>query len=296
MIGLHDEENHYMREWRFMIEKFSATILVDDQSDGSALKNEHGFSVWIEADEKRILFDTGQSDASIYNAERLGISLHLTDQVILSHGHYDHTGGLPELVKRNPSLFVFSHPDVFMPRYSRQFDGKMKPIGISREAENALNQVDKFNFSVTAPIRLSGNIGISGPVPRVVRSEDTGGAFFLDPLGKNPDPIHDDMAMWFSTAEGLIIVTGCCHSGLMNTVKYIQSLNVDKSLYAIIGGFHLSRASAGRLRETCDFLQSTGVRRIMPCHCTGENATEALETRFGQKIKGGKTGARFFLQ
>jgi 7,8-dihydropterin-6-yl-methyl-4-(beta-D-ribofuranosyl)aminobenzene 5'-phosphate synthase len=279
-----------------LIEKFAATILIDDQSDEPAMKGEHGFSVWIEADDKRFLFDTGQSAAFFYNAEKLGISPHLADMLVLSHGHYDHTGGLPELVKRNPSLFVSSHPDVFMPRYSRQFDGKMKPIGISKDAENALNQVDKFNFSVIAPLHLSAGIGISGPVPRVVRSEDTGGAFFLDPLGKNPDPIHDDMAMWFSTTEGLIIVTGCCHSGLMNTIKLIQSLNVGKPLYAIIGGFHLAIASPERLRETCDFLQSTGVRRIMPCHCTGNGATLALEARFGQKIKRGKTGARFFLQ
>jgi 7,8-dihydropterin-6-yl-methyl-4-(beta-D-ribofuranosyl)aminobenzene 5'-phosphate synthase len=275
-----------------MIKKFLATILVDDHSDHPALRSEHGFSVWIEADGYCILFDTGQSDLFIRNAEILGIDLHSADLLILSHGHYDHTGGIPELVKYNSSLFAYCHPDVFIPRYCRQMDGIMKPVGINKESENALNRINNCIFHVIGPLYLSANIGITGPIPRRVAFEDTGGPFFVDPLAKNPDSIEDDMAMWVSTDDGLVIVTGCCHSGLINTINHIRSLKNNMPVYAIIGGLHLSQACSGRIESTCDYLQSIGVQRIIPCHCTGKNAIETLEMRFGQKVEQGKAGSR----
>jgi 7,8-dihydropterin-6-yl-methyl-4-(beta-D-ribofuranosyl)aminobenzene 5'-phosphate synthase len=276
-----------------MIKKLSATILVDDHSGRPELHCEHGFSIWLEADGHSILFDTGQSGMFIRNAESLGIIPHFAELLVLSHGHYDHTGGIPELLKRNSSLFVYCHPDTYIPRYSRQMDGMMKPIGINEQSENALNRIDDCVFRVTGPIYLSADMGITGPIPRRAAIEDTGGSFFIDPLSKNPDPVEDDQAMWFSTAQGLVVVTGCCHSGLINTISYIKSLTGNKPLHTVIGGLHLLRASIGRIESTCNYLQSTGIKRIMPCHCTGENAIEALKMRFGQKVEHGMTGAHF---
>ena len=278
-----------------MMKNFSATILVDDYADNLTLKNEHGFSAWIEAEGRRILFDTGQSDIFIQNACALGVDPQSADMVILSHGHYDHTGGIHELVKRNDSLFIYCHPDVFIPRYNRQMNGLIKQIGIDRKSEDALKWIDNRIFYTTGPLYLSANIGITGPIPRRIPFEDNGGSFFLDPLAKNTDPLEDDMAMWFSTAEGLVIVTGCCHSGLINTIHYIRSLTGNRSVYAILGGFHLLQASSERIESTCDYLKSTGVKRIIPCHCTGKAAMEIFESRFGQKVERGKVGARFFI-
>jgi len=124
-----------------MIGNLNITILVDNQSSKAELHSEHGLSLWIEADDKRILFDTGQSEMLIRNAKVLGIDLRTADTLVLSHGHYDHTGGVAAVLDLNPEISVYCHPGVFMPRYSRQPDGKMKPVGINAKASNDLHKI-----------------------------------------------------------------------------------------------------------------------------------------------------------
>lgn len=117
-----------------MIEKLSITVLLDNVSHSEGLLCEHGLALWIVAGGRRILFDTGQSEMLIRNAEVLGIDLRTADTLVLSHGHYDHTGGVADVLDLNPEISVYSHPGIFMPRYSRQPDGKMKPVGIATQA------------------------------------------------------------------------------------------------------------------------------------------------------------------
>jgi 7,8-dihydropterin-6-yl-methyl-4-(beta-D-ribofuranosyl)aminobenzene 5'-phosphate synthase len=140
---------------------------------------------------------------------------------------------------------------------------------------------------------MSDDIGITGPIPRITTFEDTGGAFFLDLEARKPDPIVDDLAMWFSTAKGLVVVTGCCHSGLVNTIRYIQSLTEGIPLHSVVGGLHLVNASPARLSATCDFLQTCPLNSIIPYHCTGDGAVVSFEKLYGQKCIRGKVGDTF---
>lgn len=272
-----------------MIEKLKITILIDDRSDHPELISEHGLSFWIEADNRRFLFDTGQSNALLQNARNLGIDLRTADAVVLSHGHYDHTGGFSSILELAPAVPVYCHPGVVMPRYSLQLDATVRSIGVPPSFSTALFKSDRVRW-VSGPTHLSADIGITGPIPRISAFEDTGGGFYLDPEATKPDPIDDDLSMWFETAAGLVIITGCCHSGVVNTLTYIKKLTEGKRLHAVVGGFHLVNASPERIVATCDFLRLHELRRIGPCHCTGDKAIECMKREFARETTVGKVG------
>lgn len=274
-----------------MISKLIITIIVDNMSETSELKSEHGLSIWVEADGRKILFDTGQSDILIHNAEQLGIDLATADALVLSHGHYDHTGGVEPVIARNTSIAIYCNSGVFIPRYSRQSDGRMKPIGITRKSSKALQKVSDNIHWVDKPLMLADDIGITGPIPRVTDCEDTGGNFFYDLEGTKPDPVSDDLAVWLQTSKGLCVLTGCCHSGLVNTIEYISLLTAQTPVHSVIGGFHLLNASSERMENTCDYLHDWNVKRIVSCHCTGEKAVEYLRSQFNDRVQIGRVGS-----
>lgn len=273
-----------------MITILKITIIVDNISSDPGLLSEHGLSLWIEADTRRILFDTGQSEILIHNAQKLGIDLSTADTLILSHGHYDHTGGVAALLRFNPAFTVYAHPGIFVTRFSKQSDGSMKPVGIPAESLSALTGVSDQIRWINKPKLLSDDIWITGPVPRNNTFEDTGGAFYFDTEAKAVDPIADDLSIWFRTVKGLCVVTGCCHSGIVNTLSYIQSIEKNAQIDTIIGGMHLRDAPSLRMEKTCEYLQAISVNKIVPCHCSGEHAIMHLTKRFNQKIIPGMTG------
>ncbi|MDD5451902.1 MAG: MBL fold metallo-hydrolase [Desulfovibrionales bacterium] len=216
---MHIEKTSSMNAHRFRI-----TILVDNQA-APGLMSEHGLSLWIEAEDKRILFDTGQGSALAANASVLGVDLSEIDILVLSHGHYDHTGGIPQLLKVNKKVEAYCHPGVVQPRYAIR-DGTPKPIQMPRESIVSINKLPAQRLHwVSQPLLLSERIGITGPIPRQTSYEDTGGPFFLDPEGRRVDPIDDDLALWVQTEDGLVICVGCCHAGLVNTLNHVRRLN-----------------------------------------------------------------------
>ncbi len=259
-----------------MIDTLRITILVDDDLSAVGLPSEHGLSFWIEADGRRILFDTGQSDLFARNARALGIDIADVETLVISHGHYDHTGGVATVLKRQPSPTVYCHPGVFSPRYSQKPDGSMKPVGMANAGSEALHRiVDSIRWT-NAPLFLSEDIGITGPIPRTDPADDAGGTFYLDPDGIRPDPIDDDLSMWFRTSEGICVVTGCCHAGLVNTLRYIRTLLPGEHIHSVIGGFHLLHATTDRINQIGSFLESLSVRSVVPIHCSGEEAVRVL--------------------
>jgi 7,8-dihydropterin-6-yl-methyl-4-(beta-D-ribofuranosyl)aminobenzene 5'-phosphate synthase len=267
-----------------MIHNLTITILMNNQSGSKQLLSEHGLSIWIEADKQRILFDTGQSGSFISNAISLGIDLRSLDMIVLSHGHYDHTGGIASLFKTTPPPVIYCHPGIVVPRYSRQADGSLKSIGISRENAATLdNNIDRIKW-ITGPVYITADIGITGPIPRISPVENTGGTFFLDPEGNTPDPIIDDLALWVKTESGLVVITGCCHSGIINTLTFIQSVTGTLPVHAVLGGFHLVHASQERIDSTCDFFRKSSISRILPFHCTGELAVRNMQQQLGRGV------------
>ncbi|MFZ2955301.1 MAG: MBL fold metallo-hydrolase [Candidatus Ozemobacteraceae bacterium] len=268
---------------------FKLTILVNDHAP-HGLTIEHGLAFWIETDGRHILFDTGQGKALEPNALALGIDLSRTDILIISHGHYDHTGAMELVLKHAPHARIYAHPGIIQPRYSIR-EGVAKPVQIPDRAKSALEKHPKEQWiRVTQPVYLSENIGITGPIPRLTVFEDPGGPFFLDPEGRQPDPIVDDQALWVRTSEGTVVIVGCCHSGLINTLTQICNLTHEKKIRAVIGGLHLLSADTKRLSQTFAGLREIAPGLMIPCHCTGDQALKSLLEAFGNIVEPGMTG------
>ena len=259
-------------------------VLVEDtvRFDVPGLRGEHGISLLIEHAGKRLLFDVGQSGLFIDNARLLGASLDSIDALVLSHGHYDHTGGLPNAIDllEGRGTRLVAHPEVFEAKVRENGESIGSPIGFS-EAEKA------FNLELTAELLELGNgIYFTGEVPQdYERPEPLG--YRLRDGARIPDELRDDASLIFDTEEGAIVVTGCAHAGIVNIARYAADVT-GKPVHALVGGFHLVNASEERLTRTVAAFKEMEVDRILPGHCTGHVAVCRLAAELGaQKIDTG---------
>lgn len=266
------------------------TIVVDKHGCGDLLE-EHGFAAWLETPDHRILFDTGQGQALALNAATLGCDLGQINTLVLSHGHYDHSGALSRVLGKAPACRVFCHAGALVPRYSVRPGETPRKISVAAADRETIRALPAGQVHwVAGPQSVARGIHLSGPIPRVHPLEDTGGPFFLDADGRRPDPLDDDLALWIATDRGLIILTGCCHAGLINTVDHIRSVSGINRVFGIIGGLHLLNAFPARLEVTCAALQQWQPEFVIPCHCTGEEATAALRKALGTSVSRGYAG------
>jgi 7,8-dihydropterin-6-yl-methyl-4-(beta-D-ribofuranosyl)aminobenzene 5'-phosphate synthase len=250
------------------------TVLIDNKTSRPDLKAEHGLSLWIEYREKRILFDTGQTDFLLENAEKLDIDLTLTDAIVISHGHYDHTGGLKYVLDIAAEAKIYLHPDAVGEKFSRKTSGA-KSIGMSDDTKKAI-QGRNITWSA-APAQLFPGITVTGRIPRITNYEDIENAFFTDMACRKADELPDDQALFIKSPLGMIIVLGCAHSGVINTIEYITKLSGENKITAVIGGMHLVSAGTDRILRTIDALKKLDSRKIAPLHCTGQNAQNKIK-------------------
>ncbi|MDT9546517.1 MAG: MBL fold metallo-hydrolase [Chlorobium phaeovibrioides] len=272
-------------------EEIRISVIVDN-TPLSGFSSEHGFSLWIEAGGSTLLFDTGRATAFASNLRQLDIELSRANMLVLSHGHYDHTGGVAHVLQEVPAMKVCMHPGALTRRWSIR-EGVAKPTDMpadGKEAIRALNPSQILN--ATGPMEILPGIWVTGPVPRVSKFEDPGGPFFLDTEGAAPDAIEDDLSLWIKTTEGLVIIAGCCHSGLVNTINYIRTVSGEKRIASVVGGLHLSSATTERLENTVQALKKFSIGRIHTSHCTGNEATELFAHRLGCPVSATAAGLR----
>jgi 7,8-dihydropterin-6-yl-methyl-4-(beta-D-ribofuranosyl)aminobenzene 5'-phosphate synthase len=272
-----------------MVETARITILADNQA-GGGLRAEHGLSLWIEVAGRRILFDTGQGAVLGDNATKLGIDLGTAENVVLSHGHYDHTGGLALLAHRSSTFQLHAHPSLLLPRYSIRGQA-VRDIAIPESGRLALQCLPRERIHwTTAATEISPGVGITGPIPRATDYEDSGGPFFLDRERRRRDPVEDDQALWIRTPLGLVVALGCGHSGVVNTLNHVIQVAGTPRIHAVMGGFHMSEASATRIERTLRALAEMAPDWVVPCHCTGEKTVERFKRMLGDRLVPGRAG------
>jgi 7,8-dihydropterin-6-yl-methyl-4-(beta-D-ribofuranosyl)aminobenzene 5'-phosphate synthase len=256
------------------------TVLVDNRTASGNLAHEHGLSLWVEAGQSRVLIDTGESGAFLGNADALGIDVGEAQTIALSHGHYDHSGGLAAALRAAPEARLYLHPAALQPRFARRRRGRPQSIGMpaaSRDA--ALAAADRIVWT-DEPSELAPGIWCTGPVPRDEAREPGDPDFFFDTGCTMPDPVPDDQSFWIDTPEGLWVILGCAHSGVLATLEYIDTLTGTRPLSRLIGGTHLMVAPSDRVALVAADLERRAPAVLAPCHCTGRLAHARLKRTF----------------
>lgn len=270
----------------------NVTVLVDNMAGSGPVLGEWGLSFFIETDQRRILLDTGAGHAFLGNTRALNVDLAKTDVVVISHEHDDHTGGLEQILQASGPVDLYVHPEAFAMRYWKEGSQAFKhSMPLSREQ---LRHRVRRLVETKGPMLISDGVMVTGQIPRVSGFEDTGVTeyAFLDENLKVPDPILDDQSIFFRVPQGVVILLGCGHAGIVNTMHYIAGLLGEQRIFAVIGGTHLLAASPGRLQKTIEALKQYDVQKIMLSHCTGVQAYVELAKAFPGRCSWPASGTR----
>jgi len=279
-----------------MSETIIITVLVDDSVHGRELVAEHGLAFHVQAGADSLLFDTGQSALLVQNAKCLGVDLSRLRAITLSHGHYDHTGGLHAVWALAPGAELYAHPAALARRFVRNPDATTRDVGISERSREAIQAHAPQLHRTAMPSEALKNFFLTGEIPRTTAFEDMGIHFVLDEAGTQPDPIMDDQALFFDTQDGVVVLLGCAHAGVVNTLRHIRRLTHDRPIHAVLGGMHLLAAGPERMAHTVEALRELDVQRMAPAHCTGAVATARLWSEFPQTCAACSVGSRFVFE
>jgi 7,8-dihydropterin-6-yl-methyl-4-(beta-D-ribofuranosyl)aminobenzene 5'-phosphate synthase len=260
------------------------TCLIDNSvKPSSPFWGEHGLSFCLEIDQKSVLFDTGRSEMVLsHNLGLLGKCLRNAVALILSHAHLDHTGGLSGVLTQKPGLPLYASPDIFRPRFKLHED-KYESIGLPL-SQKELSQFADLQLSAD-PVEVLPGLWTTGEISERPEPEGSSPHLFV-PHGDGwqPDPYRDDMSLVMETQAGLIVICGCCHAGLLNTLAHVQR-RFQQSIHTVVGGTHLMNADEASLQHVVEILRDTyGALRFYLNHCTGVQAYLALANAFGDRV------------
>ena len=255
-------------------------VLNDNRCDSDKFENEHGISLFIDGFNKRVLFDSAQTDIFMKNAEKLNIDLKNIDMIVLSHGDYDHGNGLKYLSTKTK---LVCHPDFMKTRISRRTGNNN---GLNQTREEIEKKFDLIESS--EPYYIDENIIFLGHVERLNDFEpgknlpavDENGEIFTFP---------DDSGLVIKTSKGLIVISGCGHSGICNTTEHAKKITGETRIFAVMGGFHLKAVDDCALK-TIEYMKNNNVEQIYLAHCVSDEVCEEFSKRLPDQTKIIKTG------
>ncbi len=276
-----------------MDQELQITVVVENTAQGVGLLAEHGLAYWLEWDGRRILFDTGQGHVLKNNLFKMGFRPDQIDTVVLSHGHFDHTGGLADALERDQPVEVLAHPDALGKKFAKNHDGTSRDIGMPFHARKALHKPTVELRSAEGPAQIADGLMTTGKVPLVNDFEKPSSRFFADEECSTPDQLPDDQSIFFEGDEGTVVLLGCAHSGVINTLRHVSELTDRRPIQAVIGGMHLVDASQERIFQTIEELRRFDLKLLAPTHCTGMPATVAMWNAFPEIIATCHVGSKF---
>jgi 7,8-dihydropterin-6-yl-methyl-4-(beta-D-ribofuranosyl)aminobenzene 5'-phosphate synthase len=276
--------------------KVRITILSENMVGRQVGAGEHGFSAFIETDGGNYLFDTGAGRTVVENSLALNKDLRTMKRIFLSHGHNDHTGGLPQVLNLRGPVDVHVHPDIFVDRMAIRKEG-------GRESRRFAGMIYKRSYLEFLGARFILNpdfhevekgMFLTGEVPRKTDFEKNDPKLFREVNGKIvPDSLPDDQSLILDTGRGLVLVFGCAHSGMINIIHHVTEKMKKDHFLALLGGTHLDFLTPEQLEESIRSLKQMKVDRIGVSHCTGFRGASRLQQEFGERFFYGWVGSGF---
>lgn len=277
-------------------------FLSENKTANSNCLAEHGLSIYIETLDQKILFDTGAGNVLFYNAAAMDIDLETIDSVVISHGHYDHTQGVPRFCQANDKAKIYMHEKAFARTYAME-KGKLESqtCGV-RWTPTEFDEIRNRLFLTKGVTKLSEDIVVSGTIPDIAGYVPTE-KFFTK--GENESLITDAMEHEQFLAirkrgsdghsQGIFIFSGCSHKGIVPVIAYAKILFPEETILGLIAGMHLYNATDEVKNKVMDELICEGIEMIMPVHCTGMDAICGLKNRLGEKCIIAGAGDRFII-
>lgn len=276
--------------------KTKITIMVDNTAGGRGTVGEHGFSAWIERGNEQILFDTGAGNALLTNTKSLKKSLPDIRFLVLSHGHWDHTGGLYQVLAEREQTKIIAHPRIFDERFSyrpQENDPTYRPAGIPFIQEE-LEQAGAHFHLTTEFYEFLNGLYFSGEIVRPEGWQSADSSLFIKPENNYVlDSVQDDISLLIETDSGPVIVFGCAHAGADTILDHFSTKSGYTSFYAVIGGTHLMRANESRIQAVLETFEKYHVQKIVTTHCTGFPAMAAFYQHFQERFYVSQVGRVF---